>query len=75
MALVFCQTIIQEKQESDRYMIYINSNQEEINQLNSECYHYSHLLVQKQMEALYLKSQKLSHQDICRLCHGWKMLS
>jgi transposase len=49
-------------------MIYINFSQEEINQLNYERYHYPHPLVQKRMEALYLKSQKLSHQDICRLC-------
>ncbi len=49
-------------------MIYINFSEEEINQLNYERYHYPHPLVQKRMEALYLKSQKLSHQDICRLC-------
>ncbi len=41
-------------------MIYINFSQEEINQLNYERYHYPHPLVQKRMEVLYLKSQKLS---------------
>lgn len=50
-------------------MIYINFTTEEINQLNYERYYYPHPLVQKRMEALYLKSQKLSHQEICRLCH------
>ncbi len=49
-------------------MIYLNFSQEEINQLNYERYHYPHPIVQKRMEALYLKSQKLSHQEICRLC-------
>ncbi len=49
-------------------MIYINFTQEEINELNYERYYYPHPLVQKRMEVLYLKSQKLSHQEICRLC-------
>ncbi len=49
-------------------MIYIYFSEQEINQLNYERYHYPHHLVQKRMETLYLKSQKLSHQDICRLC-------
>jgi transposase len=49
-------------------MIYINFNQEEINQLNYERYHHPHPQVQKRMEVLYLKSQALSHQEIRRLC-------
>ncbi len=49
-------------------MIHINFSEEEINQLNYERYHYPHPLVQKRMETLYLKSQKLPHQEICRLC-------
>ena len=49
-------------------MIYIDFSEEEVNQLNYERYHYPHPIVQKRMEALYLKSQKLPHQDICRLC-------
>ena len=49
-------------------MIYIDFSEEEVNQLNYERYHDPHPLVQKRMEALYLKSQKLAHQDICRLC-------
>ena len=46
----------------------INFSEEEIKQLNYERYHYPHPLVQKRMEALYLKSQKLSHQQICQIC-------
>ena len=49
-------------------MIYISFSEEEINQLNYQRYHHPHPLVQKRMEVLYLKSQNLSHQDICRLC-------
>lgn len=49
-------------------MIKIDFSQEEINQLNYERYHHPHPLVQKRMEVLYLKSQKLPHQEICRLC-------
>jgi transposase len=49
-------------------MIQIDFSEEEINQLNYDRYHYPHPLVQKRMEALYLKSQKLSHQQICQIC-------
>jgi transposase len=49
-------------------MIQIDFSEEEIKQLNYERYHYPHPLVQKRMEALYLKSQKLSHQLICQIC-------
>jgi transposase len=49
-------------------MIQIDFSEEEIDQLNYERYHYPHPLVQKRMEALYLKSQKLSHQKICQIC-------
>ena len=49
-------------------MIYINFSEEEINQLNYERYHHPHPIVHKRMEALSLKSQELSHQEICRLC-------
>lgn len=48
-------------------MIQINFSEEEIKQLNDERYHYPHPLVQKRMEALYLKSQKLSHQQTCQM--------
>ncbi len=49
-------------------MIQIDFSEEEIDQLNYERYHYPRPLVQKRMEALYLKSQKLSHQKICQIC-------
>jgi len=40
---------------------------EEIDALEYERYHYPDPKVQKKMEALYLKSQGLEHQEICRL--------
>ncbi len=49
-------------------MIQINFSSEEIEQLNYERYNYPHPLVQKKIEALYLKSQKISHQKICQIC-------
>ncbi len=49
-------------------MIQIDFSSEEIEQLNYERYNYPHPLVQKKMEALYLKSQKISHQKICQIC-------
>ena len=50
-------------------MIQIDFSAEEIKQLYYERYHYPHPMIQKRMEALYLKSQKLSHQTICQICH------
>ena len=35
--------------------------------LNYERYHHLHPRVQRKMEAFWLKSQKLSHNEICRL--------
>jgi len=35
--------------------------------INRERYHHPHAHVRKKMEALWLKSQGLSHQEICRL--------
>ena len=49
-------------------MIQINFTEEEIKQLNDERYHYPHPMVQRKMEALYLKSQNFSHQQICQIC-------
>lgn len=49
-------------------MIHINFTEEEIKQLNYERYHYPHPMVQRKMEALYLKSQNISHQQICQIC-------
>jgi transposase len=41
---------------------------EEIDALEYERYHHPHPKVQRKMEVLYLKSQALEHQEICRLC-------
>ncbi|WP_237743495.1 IS630 family transposase, partial [Pleurocapsa sp. PCC 7319] len=49
-------------------MIQIEFSEEEIQQLNYERYHHPHPRVQKKMEVLYLKSRRLSHQEIRRLC-------
>lgn len=48
-------------------MFKIDFSPEEIEALHYERYHYPHPWVQQKMEALYLKSQGLSHQDICRI--------
>jgi Homeodomain-like domain len=37
--------------------------------LNYERYHHPHPRVQQRMEALWLKSQGLAHQQIAHLCH------
>lgn len=49
-------------------MIKIEFTPEEIDALEFERYHHPDPKVQKKMEALYLKSQKVGHQDIGRLC-------
>jgi len=50
-------------------MIKIHFAPEQIEALDYERFHHPHPKVQRKMEALYLKSQKLSHKEICRLCH------
>lgn len=49
-------------------MLRIEFTSEEIEQLHYERYYHPHPKVQKKMEAVYLKSQKLTHQEICHLC-------
>ena len=49
-------------------MLQLNFTDEAIEQLNYERYHHPHPVVQRRMETLYLKSQGLAHQEICRLC-------
>jgi transposase len=49
-------------------MITIEFTQEKIDALEYERYHHPGPRVQKRMEILYLKSQGLAHQEICRLC-------
>lgn len=41
---------------------------DDIDALELERYHHPDPKVQRKMEALYLKSQQLEHQAICRLC-------
>jgi transposase len=50
-------------------MIRIEFSTAEIEKLHYERYHHPHPKVQQRMEVLYLKSQGLPHQEICRLCH------
>ena len=49
-------------------MFHIPFTDEQIEQLNYERYHHPHPTIQRRMETLYLKSQGLAHQEICRLC-------
>jgi Homeodomain-like domain len=50
-------------------MIHIEFSEQEKRALDYERYHHPHPHVQRKMEALWLKSQKLPHKDICR-CTG-----
>ena len=50
-----------------RHMIHIEFSEAEMKALHYERYHHPHPRVQRKMEALWLKSQKLSHPEICRL--------
>jgi len=49
-------------------MINIEFSPEDIDALEYERYHHPHPKVQRKMEALYVKSQGLAHQEIQRLC-------
>jgi transposase len=48
-------------------MINIDFTEEEMQALKYERFHHPDPHVQRKMEALWLKSQKMSHKDICRL--------
>src|SRR3954470_501453 len=48
-------------------MIHIDFTPEQIDALHHERFHHPHPRVQLKMEAVYLKSQGLSHHDICQL--------
>lgn len=50
-------------------MIKIEFTKEDIDSLNYERYHHPHPSVQRKMEALWLKSQGLSHGEIARLAN------
>jgi hypothetical protein len=47
-------------------MIKIEFTPEEVDLLESERYRHPDPRVQKKMEAVYLKSQEIAHQEICR---------
>lgn len=49
-------------------MIRLEFSPEDIENLDYERYHHPSPKVQKKMEALYLKSQGMSHQEIRRIC-------
>src|SRR3954469_18730642 len=51
-------------------MIHIDFTPEAIGALHHERFHHPHPRVQLKMEAVYLKSQGLPHQEICRLARG-----
>ena len=48
-------------------MIVINFTPEDIEALDYQRYHHPHPKAQRKMEALWLKSQGLSHKQITRL--------
>jgi transposase len=48
-------------------MIHIDFTPEQIDALHHQRFHHPHPRVQRKMEAVYLKSQGLPHQEICRL--------
>src|SRR2546428_11504770 len=48
-------------------MINIEFSDADVKALHYERYHHPHPRVQLRMEAVYLKSQGLAHQEICRL--------
>ncbi len=48
-------------------MIKIKFTEEGMKTLDYERYNHPHPRVQRKMEALWLKSQKMKHKDICRL--------
>jgi transposase len=48
-------------------MIHIDFTSEQIDALHHERFHHPHPRVQLRVEAVYLKSQGLPHQDTCRL--------
>lgn len=49
-------------------MIAIEFTAEQIDTLEYERYHYPDPKVQKKLDVVYLKSQGLRHQEICRIC-------
>lgn len=53
--------------DTEKKMLRIDFSEEDINELNHERFHHPHPRVALKMEVLYLKSLKLSHNEICRI--------
>lgn len=49
-------------------MIRVEFSQEAIDSLEYERYHHPSPQIQKRMEVLYLKSQEMTHAQICKIC-------
>lgn len=49
-------------------MIRINFSQKEIETLRFERFHNPSVRIQQKMEVLFLKSKRLPHSEICRIC-------
>ncbi len=49
-------------------MIKLKFNSKDIDELRYERFHHPSVKIQQKMEALYLKSMGLRHNEICRLC-------
>ena len=67
IVLVLSQGSFLKARHKMRNMIHIEFSEAETKALHYERYHHPHPRVQCKMEALWLKSQKLSHPEICRL--------
>lgn len=50
------------------FMLKTEFTTQDIENLHYERYHHPHPKVQKKMEVMYLKSQGITHKEICRLC-------
>lgn len=49
-------------------MIRINFSEKDMETLRFERFNNPSIRIQQKMEALYLKSKKLRHSEICRIC-------
>jgi hypothetical protein len=49
-------------------MIRINFSEKDMETLRYERFHNPSIRIQQKMEALFLKSKKLRHSEICRIC-------
>lgn len=64
-----CLTCYQDNPTPEEHaMIRVTFSTEIINNLEYERYHHPSPKVQKKMEVLFLKSQEMSHKQICQIC-------